>query len=74
MTAATHTGRQRNTYECMDANPEYITGHSDNSDGALFHFVQPDCNGEGRIAHCLPYYENRQLTCVVCSKATYMYI
>ena len=72
MTAATLTGRQRNTYECMDANPEYITGHSDISDGALFHFVLRVCNVEGRIAHCPPYYENRQLTCVVCSKATYI--
>ena len=69
MTARTEYGRHPKTYECMDAAPEYINGHSDNSDGALFSFVTPDCSGVGRTAHCPPYYEQRELTCVVRSKA-----
>ena len=67
MTAYTHPDRHPKTYECVDASPEYINGHSDNSDGALFFFVKPDCGGHGRLGHCPPYIPDRQLTCVVCS-------
>ena len=56
------------TYECVDKDPEYITGYSGNEDGALFYFVKPDCDGRGTIAHCPPYAAYKQLTCVVCSK------
>ena len=56
------------TYECVDKNPEYISGLSDNTNGALFYFVGPDCSGPGTTRHCPPYAANKQLTCVVCSK------
>ena len=69
------TGHQNHdnpkTYECVDKNPEYVSGHNTNTDGALFYFVIPDCSGAGTtgtIAHCPPYESNKQLTCVVCSK------
>ena len=61
-------GRSRTTYECIDTHPEYVAGSTDNSDGALFYFVKPDCSGTGRLGHCFPYVEDRQLTCVVGSK------
>ena len=60
--------RSRTTYECVDTQPDYVVGSADNSDGALFYFVNPDCSGHGRLGHCPPYVEDRQLTCVVCSK------
>ena len=62
-----HT-HHRTMYECVDENPEYISGHSANTNGALFYFVIPDCDGDGTIGHCPPYDSNKQLTCVVCTK------
>lgn len=59
---------KRATFECVDESPEYITGHGANRNGALFYFVKPDCDGDGDIGHCPPYYSDRQLTCVVCSR------
>ena len=59
---------QPTTYECVDGQPEYIAGHSGNTNGALFYFVKPDCSSTGTIGHCPPYDANKQLTCVVCSK------
>jgi len=56
------------TYECVDQYPEYITGLSGNTNGALFYFVRTDCSGDGTTGHCPPYDAYRQLTCVVCSK------
>ena len=45
------TGHQNHdnpkTYECVDKNPEYVSGHNTNTDGALFYFVIPDCSGAG---------------------------
>jgi len=56
------------TYECVDQYPEYITGLSDDTNGALFFFVRTDCSGQGTTGQCPPYDANKQLTCVVCSK------
>ena len=33
-----HTHRHSMTYECVDQHAEYISGHNDNTDGALFYF------------------------------------
>ena len=63
-----HTNPHPMTYECVDEHPEYISGHSANTDGALFYFVVPDCDGAGTIGHSPPYASNKQLTCVLCSK------
>ena len=66
---AGYTGHNHDTtYECVDMSPEYVTGQGANLDRALFYFVKPDCTTTGTIGHCPPYYEDRQLTCVVCSK------
>lgn len=56
------------TYECVDASPEYITDSHNNTNGALFYFVKPDCYGFGTTAHCPPYNGGRELTCVVCTR------
>ena len=55
------------TYECLDKNPEYISGQSAHTNGAQFYFVIPDCSGTGTIGHCPPY-GHKQLTCAVRSK------
>lgn len=59
------------TFECVDAKPEYIAGTGGNLNGALFYFVKPICSGPGSINYCGGdggYINDRQLTCVVCSK------
>jgi len=55
------------TYECVDQYPEYITGMSADTDGALLNFVRASCV-YGTTGHCPPYDASKQLTCVVCSK------
>jgi len=57
------------THECVDQYPEYITGMSANTNGALFFFIRASCTVvHGTTGHCPPYNDKRQLTCVVCSK------
>jgi len=56
------------TFECVDAEPEAIIGLGSNTDGALLHFIRPDCSGASTTGHCPPYQANKELTCVVCSK------
>ena len=63
-----NTNHHRSTFECVDAQPEYINGHFGDTNGALFYFIKPDCEGAGTIAHCPPYVKDRQLTCVICTK------
>ena len=48
---------------CVDEMPEVTPGGAANRDGALFYFVQSKCGS----LPCPPYFENRQLACVVCS-------
>ena len=54
------------TYECVDEHPEYIDGQSANVDGGTFHFQRAECPNLG--LPCPPYYGDRELTCVVCTK------
>ena len=61
-----HTGRT--TFECVDSEPETLTGGGTNTNGALFYFVKADCDGEGTTMHCPPYNAEKPITCVVCSK------
>ena len=55
----------QNTFECVDANPEYINGESRNTNGGQFFFTRIEC---GKGGHCPLYQSNKELTCVVCSK------
>ena len=43
------------TFECVDVNPQYISGYSGSTNGALFYFIKPDCSGEGTIGDCTYY-------------------
>jgi hypothetical protein len=52
------------TYECIDIQPEFLTGGKNNNNGKLFLNVLAKCGS----LQCPPYKENYPLTCVVCSK------
>ena len=54
------------TFECVDEHPEYVDGQSANTNGGLLHFQRAICPNMG--LPCPPYYGDRALTCVVCSK------
>ena len=55
----------RTTYECIDENRESIPGlNAGSSPRAFFERVEPKCNGFS----CPPYDEEKELTCVVCSR------
>ena len=54
----------RNTFECVDKDPESIPGSTSNVDGALFFHVEADCGG----IPCPPYDPQKELTCAVCTK------
>ena len=55
---------RRNTFECVDKNPESIPGSATDTDGALFNYVEATCNG----LPCPPYDPQKELTCAVCTK------
>ena len=55
----------RTTFECVDAEPEYIEGESANDNGALFFFNKASCS---QGVPCPPYDANKAITCVVCTK------
>jgi hypothetical protein len=57
-----HDGYYRSSYTCIDVNSEPIRGES--SDTNTFYHTVTDCNG----LLCPPYENNRQLSCVVCTK------
>ena len=54
----------RNTFECVDKDPESIPGSAANTNGALFYHVEATCNG----LPCPPYDPQKELTCAVCTK------
>ena len=56
------------TYECVDKDPESITGLDANSWSqgqgiGIFNHVEASCNGMA----CPPYDDEKELTCVVCT-------
>ncbi|XP_067943374.1 short-chain collagen C4-like [Watersipora subatra] len=55
----------RATFECVDANPEYMEGEGANNKGALFYFNRASCD---RAVPCPPYKPKKAITCVVCTK------
>ena len=61
---AEHYTHNRNTFECVDKDPESISGSTSNVDGALFYHVEADCDG----IPCPPYDPQKELTCAVCTK------
>ena len=59
-----HYTHHRNTFECMDKDPESIPGSAADTNGALFYHVEATCNG----LPCPPYDPQKELTCAVCTK------
>jgi hypothetical protein len=60
-----HDVHPRNAvYECMDVTPESTPGGYSNVIGSAFCFVRSTCDN----VPCLPYVNNRVITCVVCTK------
>ena len=59
-----HVSHYRSSYSCIDVDAEPIPGTASDVDGALFYPTVTTCNG----LLCPPYENNRQLSCVVCTK------
>ena len=53
----------RSTYECVDKDPESVSGLNSSQSAAYFYHVEPQCSG----LSCPPYDAEKELTCVVCS-------
>ena len=58
------TINHRTMYECVDKDLESIPGSQDGINGCHFYHVEAHCNGVA----CPPYNNEKELTCVVCSK------
>ena len=55
----------RNTFECLDGNPErFIGGAADEKDVAMLVLVEADCS----TLPCPPYRAGVEVPCVMCSK------
>ena len=62
---AAHYAHYRSMHECVDQNPESVSGSVGDASEALFYHVVASC-GDGGIA-CPPYTGGRQLACAVCT-------
>ena len=63
MTERSHPGHKgRTTFECVDIDAESVTGEGTN--GVSFYHVEPRC---GHLP-CPPYEEQKEMTCVVCTR------
>ena len=61
---STHYQQGSSEFVCVDENPEARTGSTANNDGALWYPVEAECGS----LPCGPYVQNRELTCVVCTR------
>ena len=59
-----YDGYHRSSYTCIDVDPEPIPGEGSYTDPSFLYHTVTDCNG----LLCPPYENNRQLSCVVCTK------
>lgn len=62
---AGHPNHRRNTFVCVDKDPESIEGQDADTNGELLYHTSVDCHNLG---NCPPYRDNSELACVVCSK------
>ena len=62
--ASGHLGETASSYVCLDKKIEYTPSGKTNDNGALFYMTSMVC---GSLS-CPPYYENKAVNCVVCSK------
>lgn len=51
-------------YVCVDARAEVEFGDTENRNGKLMYLVEAECG----TLKCPPYVQDREITCVVCSK------
>ena len=66
--SAANSHKHATAFECVDSNPQYMPGLSTEEDGGLLYYSKPACSSTNRIGYCPPYDDDKQLTCVVCSK------
>ena len=55
---------RRTMFECIDRALESVSGSKGNNNGGRLFNVEATCNG----IHCPPYYTDRELMCVVCTR------
>jgi len=60
--------RKRSSYLCVSDRMEAIPGMDGDSHGALLSKTYIDCSGWGDTGMCPPYFTNKTLACVVCTK------
>jgi len=60
----TRTDRSSKNYICLDTHSEFETGDFENKNGAVMYLTEAQCGS----LPCPPYVNNRELTCVVCTK------
>jgi len=60
----THASFSATNYICLDERSEFETGGARNDNGKLLYLTEAICGS----LPCPPYVNNRELTCVVCSK------
>lgn len=58
-------GHKRNTFMCIDKDPEGVQGKDGNANGELIYHTTIDC---GNFGSCPPYKTNAEIACVVCTK------
>ena len=57
--------QRRTNFVCVDGKQEGIPGTQSNTDGTFFTHLEVEC---GRGLPCPPYSEDKEITCVVCTK------
>ena len=62
---AERSGHYRTMFECVDRNPESISGSIANTDGVLFYHTEVKCS---LGIPCPPYDAQKEVMCVVCTK------
>ena len=55
----------RTEFVCVDKEMEVARGTHAHTNGAFMNLVEVECNSG---IHCFPYQNNKELTCVVCSR------
>ena len=62
--SAHHSHKGRTMYVCVDKDPDVLPGQQGNTNGALFYHTEATCDA----LPCPPYDQNKELSCVVCTK------
>jgi len=60
----TYASNSASSYVCLDGHSEFESGDARNDNAKLLYLTEAKCGS----LPCPPYVNNRELTCVVCSK------